>query len=154
MEENNMNNVYENSTGEPVGENVGTGVEQHRPYYEVQNGSPDYTNDYQQAAPVEGGQPGKGQAVASLVLGIVSIVFWFFGAGAFVGVVTGIVGLICSSSAKKQGFVGGIRTAGFVCSLVGLCGCGLVFVSCIACIGTAGAAGTTAGLLEGLENFY
>ena len=84
---------------------------------------------------------GKGLAVAGMVLGIVSIVFWFFGAGALVGLVTGIIGLICSSSAKKAGYIGGMQTAGFVCSLIGLIGSALVFVACVACLGAVGTAG-------------
>ena len=91
-------------------------------------------------------QPGKGAAIASLVLGIVSVIFWFFGAGAFIGLITGIIGLICSSNAKKQGFTGGIRTAGFVCSLIGLIGSALIFVACVACVGALG----TAGLLSNM----
>ena len=88
------------------------------------------------------GQPGKGQAIASMVLGIVSVVFWFFGAGAIVGLVTGIIGIIMAESAKKKGYVGGMRTAGLVCSIIGLVGSALVFLACVACasvLGTAGA---------------
>ena len=88
-----------------------------------------------------GNQPGKGAATASLVLGIISIVFWFFGMGALVGLITGIIGLVLSSNAKKQGFVGGTQTAGFVCSLIGLIGSALVFVACVGCAGVIGAAG-------------
>lgn len=85
--------------------------------------------------------PGRGAAIASLVLGIVSVVFWFFGWGALVSVVTGIVGLICATNAKKAGFEGGMRTAGFVLSIIGLVGGAIVFVACVACTGAAGAAG-------------
>ncbi len=87
-----------------------------------------------------GNEPGKGAAVASLVLGIVSIVTWFFGMGALIGLVTGVIGLICASNAKKAGFVGGMRTAGFVCSLIGVIGSTLVFVACVACVGILGTA--------------
>ena len=85
--------------------------------------------------------PGRGAAIASLVLGIISVVFWFFGWGALVSVVTGIVGLICATNAKKAGFEGGMRTAGFVLSIIGLVGGAIVFVACVACTGAAGAAG-------------
>ena len=85
--------------------------------------------------------PGKGAATASLVLGIISIVFWFFGYGAIIGLILGIIGLILNSNAKKAGFVGGIQTGGFVCSLIGVIGSALVFVACIACVGALGAAG-------------
>ena len=85
--------------------------------------------------------PGKGAATASLVLGIISVVCWFAGYSSLISVVCGIVGLILASNAKKMGFLGGIRTAGFVLSLIGLIGGALVFVACIACIGAVGAAG-------------
>lgn len=88
-----------------------------------------------------GNEPGKGAAIASMVLGIISIVTWFFGMGALLGLVTGVVGLVCASSAKKAGFVGGMRTAGFVCSLIGVIGSALVFVACVACVGVLGTAG-------------
>lgn len=74
------------------------------------------------------------------MLGIVSIVTWFFSMGALIGLVTGVIGLICASNAKKAGFVGGMRTAGFVCSLIGVIGSTLVFVACVACVGILGTA--------------
>lgn len=44
------------------------------------------------------------------------------------------------------GYSGGMQTAGFVCSLIGLIGSALVFVACVACVGAIG----TAGLLNSL----
>lgn len=85
--------------------------------------------------------PGKGAAVASLVLGIIAVVLWFFGYTSIVSVILGIVGLICAGNAKKAGFMGGLRTAGFVLSLIGLIGGGIAFVACVACAGAIGAAG-------------
>ena len=87
--------------------------------------------------------PGKGAATASLVLGIISVVLWFFGYSALVSVILGIVGLILAGNAKKAGFNGGIRTAGFVLSLIGLIGGAIVFVACVACVGALGSAGAT-----------
>ena len=75
--------------------------------------------------------PGKGAATASLVLGIISVVLWFFGYSALVSVILGIVGLILAGNAKKAGFNGGIRTAGFVLSLIGLIGGAIFFVACV-----------------------
>lgn len=91
-------------------------------------------------------EPGNGVATASLVLGIVSVVTWFLGSFAFIGLVTGIIGLICASKAKKQGFNGGIRTAGFVLSIIGLVGSAIVFIACVACVGLL----STAGLADSL----
>ena len=85
--------------------------------------------------------PGKGAAVASLVLGIIAVVLWVFGYTAIVSVILGIVGLVCAGNAKKAGFMGGLRTAGFVLSLIGLIGGGIAFVACVACAGAIGAAG-------------
>ena len=85
--------------------------------------------------------PGKGAAVASLVLGIIGVVLWFFGYTSIVSVILGIVGLVCAGNAKKAGFMGGLRTAGFVLSLIGLIGGGIAFVACVACAGAIGAAG-------------
>lgn len=87
--------------------------------------------------------PGKGAATASLVLGIISVVLWFFGYSALVSVILGIVGLILAGNAKKAGFKGGIRTAGFVLSLIGLIGGAIFFVACVACVGAIGAADAT-----------
>ena len=85
--------------------------------------------------------PGKGAAVASLVLGIIAVELWFFGYTSIVSVILGIVGLVCAGNAKKAGFMGGLRTAGFVLSLIGLIGGGIAFVACVACAGAIGAAG-------------
>jgi hypothetical protein len=88
-----------------------------------------------------GDEPGKGSAIASLVLGIVSIVCWFLGMGAFVGLITGIIGVICASCSKKAGYTGGIQTGGLVCSIIGLVVSAVVFATCVACVGALGTAG-------------
>lgn len=90
--------------------------------------------------------PGKGAAIGSLVCGIVSIVFWFFGITSILSLILGIVGLILSSSAKKAGYNEGLRTAGFVLSLLGTIFGALIFISCIACAGCLGAAGGLSAL--------
>lgn len=82
--------------------------------------------------------PGKGAATASLVMGIIAVVLWFFGYSSIVSVILGIVGLICAGNAKKAGFEGGVRTAGFVLSLIGLIGGAVAFVACVACVGAIG----------------
>ena len=94
--------------------------------------------------------PGKGAATASMVLGIISVVLWFFGYSALVSVVLGIVGLILAGNAKKAGFVGGMQTAGFVLSLIGLIGGAIFFVACVACVGASGAAGSS----DALRNLF
>lgn len=108
-------------------------------------------NQYNQQPPQD--QPGKGAATTSLVLGIISVVLWFFGLTSILSVVLGIVGLICAGNAKKAGFVGGTRTAGFVLSLIGLIGGGIVLIACVACAGAVGAAGGAAALDDLLSSF-
>ena len=74
------------------------------------------------------GSTSHGKAVASLVVGICAIVSWFFGLGALLGMVLGIVGLVLAGQAKKAGNIEGIRTAGFVCSLIGLIGSSIAVI--------------------------
>lgn len=91
-------------------------------------------------------EPGKGLAVASLVLGIIGVVCWFFGVSSIVSVIVGIIGLILAANSKKQGFTGGIRTAGFVLSIISLIGGAIAFVACVICVGGLAAVGAAAGL--------
>lgn len=63
-------------------------------------------------------QPAGGLAIASLILGIISIPLGlFFSIG---GIICAIIGLVLVSMAKKRGNQSGVRTAGFVCSIIGL----------------------------------
>ena len=79
--------------------------------------------------------PGKGAATASMVLGIIAVVLWFFGYSAVLSVILGIIGLVLAGNARKAGYEDGIRTAGFVLSLIGLIGGAVALVACVACIG-------------------
>ncbi|MDY3014928.1 MAG: hypothetical protein SOR61_07070 [Evtepia sp.] len=87
--------------------------------------------------------PGKNNATASLVLGIISVVLWFFGYSSLLSVILGIIGLAQASKAKELGYLDPIRTAGFVLSLIGLIGGALAFVACVACVGLFSVAGLT-----------
>lgn len=93
-----------------------------------------------------GNEPGKGAAVASMILGIIAVVLWFFGYSSIVSVVLGIIGLVLASNSKKAGYSGGLRTAGFVLSLIGLIGGAFFFIACVACVSTLGAAGAFSSL--------
>lgn len=77
-------------------------------------------------------------AVASLVLGIISVVFPFIGLG-IIGLLTGIVGLILAIVAKKKN-PSGMATAGLVLSIIGISITLLVLVACAACVGNAACA--------------
>lgn len=107
-------------------------------YYETEN------EDMELNGGSSGNQPGKGAAIASLVLGIVAIVLWWFGYSSIISLIASIVGLVLASSAKKAGYTGGIRTAGFVLSLIGLIGGAVIFLACVACAGLLGVAGAFA----------
>lgn len=71
------------------------------------------------AAPVS--VPGKGLGIASMVLGIVALVFfctsWFAIACALVGCILGAIGL---KKAKDAGVKNGMAVAGLVCSVIAL----------------------------------
>jgi len=97
--------------------------------------------------PTQGTPPknekGKNQAVASMILGIVTVSLSILGTCcgqgasvffAFIFLAASIVGLVLASSAKKKGYVGGMATAGLVLNIidhiricfignVGHCGC-------------------------------
>ncbi|MGI6498315.1 MAG: hypothetical protein ACOX0U_05775 [Oscillospiraceae bacterium] len=88
----------------------------------------------------------KGKAIASLVLGIVSLIFAWIGYFAIIGIAASIVGIVLSVSAKKTlpPQEAGIATAGMVCSIVGLCLSAIFFITWVSCIGVA----TSMGLIK------
>ncbi len=86
-------------------------------------------------------------AIISLILGILSIVCNFFGYGAFLALVFGIVGTVLGAKARKESQTG-LATAGFVCSIIGLALCVLVFVCAIACIGSLAGLGGVLGAMQ------
>ncbi|NLK28946.1 MAG: hypothetical protein GX306_11495 [Clostridiales bacterium] len=77
----------------------------------------------------------NGKATASLVLGIISLVFIFFGTYAFIGMVLAIIGLVLGIQAKKESPDDGKAKAGVILSIIGLSLCALSFIACIACVG-------------------
>ena len=72
------------------------------------------------------------------MLGIIAVIFWFFGYSSILSIILGIVGLIQASKAKELGYDDAIRTAGFVLSLIGLIGGALALLACAACVSCAG----------------
>jgi len=78
--------------------------------------------------PAPGNEPGKGLAIASLILGIAGVVFsWMMGFGGL----PSLIGLILAIVAKKKGFSGGIATAGLIISIIGIVLNGIIiFVVC------------------------
>lgn len=72
---------------------------------------------YVVAAPPD---PGAGQAVTSLVLGIISIVFTFIPCFGFVAIVTGIIGLVMGIIGRKSATRHGMAVTGIVLSAISL----------------------------------
>lgn len=64
-----------------------------------------------------------GSDIASMVLGILSLVFT-----SFVGIVLGTIGLCLAIKGKKEKRQNGYITAGFVCSLIGLILGAIIFI--------------------------
>lgn len=75
-------------------------------------------------------------AVASLVLGIISVIIGLFSAGSlgWLGAILAIIGIILGAVAKKNA-QGGMATAGLVLSIIGLVLCLILYIACVACIG-------------------
>ena len=71
--------------------------------------------------------PGSGQAVTSLVLGIISIVFTFIPCFGFVAIVTGIIGLIMGIIGRKSTTRHGMAVTGMVLSIISL-GLAILFI--------------------------
>jgi hypothetical protein len=63
---------------------------------------------------------GAGQAVTSLVLGIISIVFTFIPCFGFIAIVTGIIGLIMGILGRKSVTRHGMAVTGIVLSAISL----------------------------------
>ena len=83
--------------------------------------------------------PGNGAAVASMVCGILSIVFcWCYG---IVGLILGIIALAMYSKSKRLngGLVIGMATAGLVCGIIGSIISGLMLIYFIVVIFIIGA---------------
>ena len=89
--------------------------------------------------------PGRGKAAASLVCGILGLVFTIFSYTLWLGIaaiILSIVGLILGVSARKSMPAGtaGMATAGLVCSIVALAISSIVVLSCAICASAVGCA--------------
>lgn len=85
--------------------------------------------------------PGKSKATASLVCGIISVVFAWLSYLTVVGLILGIVAIVLAVQAKKEGFEGGLQKAGLVLGIIGVVLCSITFVACTLCVICVGAAG-------------
>ena len=106
---------------------------------------------------------GKNQAVASMVLGIITVSLPVLSVciGQGVGIIFGfiflaasIVGLVMASSAKKKGYVGGMATAGNVLNIIGLIISAIMIILGIILLGIIGFAFLVSGVasLSGFES--
>ena len=75
-------------------------------------------------------------AIASLVLGIVSLVLSFFGLG-MISVFTVIIGIILGVLGRKDPEKKGMATAGLVCSIIALVIGVIMWIACAAVVGGA-----------------
>lgn len=99
---------------------------------------PVYQQPVYQQAPQQ--TPGNGAGVASMVCGILSIVFcWCYG---IVGLPLGIIALAMYSKSKRMngGFVIGMARAGMVCGIIGSILSALMLIYVIFVISVAGMA--------------
>ena len=71
---------------------------------------------------------------ASLVLGLISLLCAWFGYGALISIITGIIGIILGIKGNKIQQTG-MGTAGIVLSIIGLVLSIIVFFACVLCIG-------------------
>lgn len=110
-----------------------------QPYQPMQYQQPPY-QQYQQPQylPPMPPQPGKGQATASLICSIFSLVVSYMGPFAIVGVILGIIAIVTSACAKKKGFIGGMATAGLTMGIIGTILSSICFITCLACLGIIG----------------
>ena len=74
--------------------------------------------------------------VASLVLGIISIVIGVFSAGSlgWLGAIIGIIGIVFAIQGKKITDQTGMAQAGFICSIIRTILCLLTYIVCVACV--------------------
>lgn len=79
-------------------------------------------------------QKTPGSSIASLVLGLISLLCAWFGYGALISIITGIIGIILGIKGNKIQQTG-VGTAGIVLSIIGLVLSIIVFFACVLCIG-------------------
>ena len=91
----------------------------------------------------------KGKIIASLVLGIVSVVLAWFGYTSIISLACAIVGLVLAIQVRKAYEAAGEKyssmlTAGFVLSIIGLAISAVLFIIVISCAGAIGCAACAA----------
>lgn len=102
-------------------------------------------NQYQGGYPQKPNDPFKGKAIASMVLGIVSLVFFWAGMFSLAALVCGVIAVILGAQARKgaqnMGMKpNGMATAGLIMGLIGAIVSLIGFISCVACLSLSGSA--------------
>ncbi len=110
------------SCGSPMNAGPSAQQESSASGYQPYNPQPSYNQSYNPSpiySPTE--IPGKGAGIASLILGILSLVFFCL---YYVSIPAGIAGIItgciATSKAKSVGAKNGMGVAGIICSTIGL----------------------------------
>jgi len=109
-------------------------------------------NNYNYQQPINANnQVGYGEAIAALVLGILSIIASFiiprFGCS------FGVYGIICAAISYDKGNTSGQRKAGLICSIIGIAISMLIIIAGIAAFGTLYAMWISSGELFNVNNF-
>lgn len=89
-------------------------------------------------------------AIASLVLGIIAVVFCLMGPLAWLGLIVGVVGLVLAILARKTEKTGA-STAGMVLSIIGIVLSGIMWLACMVCASGAKQAIESDELKKGFE---
>ena len=103
-----------------------------------------YSNNYPSSyppppPPPPTSPPGKGMSIASMVLGIISLVlFWFI----YLSVPLALIGIILGAISKKKlsevGAPSGMATAGITTSIIAIALVILIVLIVVACVGAMG----------------
>jgi len=78
--------------------------------------------------------------IASMVLGIISLIFSFIPGMNLIAIIMSIIGIALGALGKKNESQKGMATAGLVCSIIALALSLIVWIACASIIGTAASA--------------
>ena len=109
------------------------------------------TQMYQQPYQPQQPQPGKGLAITSMVLGIVSVVLFWIPYVDILTLLLGIAALVMGIIAGKKA-KNGMAVAGIVLGIIGTVLSLISFISCVMCVGCAYC--QAANALNSLSYYY
>lgn len=93
--------------------------------------------------------PGKGMAIASLVLGIIGVCTgWLYGLGCILGIIGVVLAVRSGNASQADGFPkSGLATAGLILGIIAI----VSGAGCLICTVCTGGAAGCAGLSEALS---